>query len=94
MPVLGPEELSYADLAAIVSDVIGREVHYEHQIYEAYKEVAMARGLTKAFAQGFVDMLRAKEEGMDNVASRATAIIGPTSFRQWVEEELKPAISD
>ncbi|WP_200928394.1 hypothetical protein [Sphingobium sp. Leaf26] len=26
VPVLGPEELSYADLAAIVSDVIGREV--------------------------------------------------------------------
>ena len=54
----------------------------------------MARGLTEAFAQGYVDMLRAKEEGMDNVASRATAIIGPTSFRQWVEEELKPAFSD
>ena len=94
VPVLGPEELSYADLAAIVSEVIGREVRYEHQTYEAYKEAAMARGLTDAFAQGFVDMLRAKEEGMDNVASRATAIIGPTSFRQWAEEELRLAIAD
>jgi uncharacterized protein YbjT (DUF2867 family) len=93
VPVLGPEELSYADLAAIVSEGIGREVRYEHQTFEAYKEVAMARGLTDAFAQGFVDMLRAKDEGMDNAASRATAIIGPTSFRQWVEEELRPAIA-
>jgi len=93
VPVLGPEDLSYADLAAIVSDVIGREVRYEHQTYQGYKEAAMARGLTDAFAQGFVDMLRAKEEGMDNAASRATAIIGPTSFCQWVEEELKPAIA-
>ena len=93
VPVLGPEELSYADLAAIVSDVTGREVGYEHQTYEAYKEAAMARGLTDAFAQGYVDMLRAKEEGMDNVASRATAIIGATSFRQWVEEELQPALA-
>ena len=92
VPVLGPEELSYADLAAIVSDVIGREVQYEHQTYEAYKEAAIARGLTDAFAQGYVDMLRAKEEGMDNVASRATAIIGATSFRRWVEDELKPVI--
>ncbi len=92
VPVLGPEELSYADLAAIVSDVTGREVRYEHQSYEAYKEAAMARGLTNAFAQGFVDMLRAKEEGMDNVASRDAAIIGPTSFRQWIEEELQPAL--
>lgn len=93
VPVLGPEELSYADLAAIVSEVIGREVRYEHQTYDAYKAAAMARGLTEAFAQGFVDMLRAKEEGMDNVASRATAIIGATSFRQWVEAELKPVLA-
>ena len=92
VPVLGPEELSYPDLAAIVSEVTGREVRYEHQSYEAYKEAAVARGLSDAFAQGYVDMLRAKEEGMDNVASRATAIIGRTSFRQWVEEELQPAL--
>ncbi len=93
VPVLGPEELSYADLAAIVSEVTGRGVRYEHQSFAAYKEAAMARGFTDAFAQGFVDMLRAKDEGMDNVASRATAIIGPTSFRQWVEEELQPALA-
>lgn len=54
----------------------------------------MARGLTDAFAQGYVDMLRAKEEGMDKVAPRETAIIGATSFRTWAEEALKPAITD
>ena len=94
VPVLGPEELSYADLAAIVSEVTGCEVRYEHRSYEAYKEAAMARGLSNAFAQGYVDMLRAKEEGMDNVASRATAIIGATSFRKWVEDELQPTLAD
>lgn len=41
VPVLGPEELSYADLATIVSEVISGEVRYEHQTYEAYKEAAM-----------------------------------------------------
>ena len=93
VPVLGPEDLSYADLARIVAEVTGRDVRYEHQTYEAYKEAAMARGLTDAFAQGFVDMLRAKEEGMDNVAPRAGAIIGATSFRLWVEEELRPVLA-
>ncbi|WP_158811310.1 NAD(P)H-binding protein [Beijerinckia sp. L45] len=93
VPVLGPDELSYAQLATIVSDVIGREVRYEHQTYDAYKDAAMARGLTSAFAQGYVDMLRAKEEGMDNFASRATAIIGATSFRKWAEEGLKSVIT-
>jgi uncharacterized protein YbjT (DUF2867 family) len=93
VPVLGPEELSYADLAAIVSEVTGRDVRYEHQTYEAYKAARIAHGLTDAFAQGYVDMLRAKEEGMDNVASRATAIIGATTFRQWVQEELQPVLA-
>lgn len=92
VPVLGPEEHSYAELAAIISDVIGSEVRYVHQSYEAYKQAAIERGLTPAFAQGYVDMLRAKEEGMDNVVPRSTAIIGQTSFRQWVENELKPAV--
>lgn len=71
----------------------GREVRYQHQTYEVYKKAAMARGLTDAFAQGFVDILRAKEAGMDNVASRATAITGATSFRQWFREELQPALA-
>lgn len=92
IPVLGPEALSYRDLANIVSAVLGREVRYQQQTYEAYKAAAMARGLTDAFAQGFVDMLRAKEAGMDDEASRATAIVGPTTFREWVEQVLKPAV--
>lgn len=92
VPVLGPEELSYADLAAIVSDVTGREVRYAPVPFEAFKAQLIARGLTDAFAQGYVDMLSAKDEGMDNVAPRASAIIGPTSFRRWAEEELRPAV--
>ena len=92
VPVLGPEELSYSDLAAIVSEVIGREVRYQQVPFDAFKAQLVARGLTDAFAQGYLDMLRAKNDGMDNVAPRATAIIGSMSFRQWAEEELKPAI--
>ena len=37
-------------------------------------------------------MLRAKDEGMDNMAPRAGAIMGPTRFSQWAEAELKPAV--
>ncbi len=92
VPVLGPEELSYNDLAAIISEVIGREVRYEQVPLDAFKAQLMARGLTDAFAQGYVDMLRAKNEGVDNVAPRSGAIIGPTSFRQWAEEMLKPRV--
>ncbi len=92
VPVLGPEELSYSELAAIISEVIGREVSYSQVPFDAFKAQLMGRGLTEAFAQGYVDMLRAKNEGMDNVAPRSSAIIGPTSFREWAKEELKPKV--
>ena len=45
------------------------------------------------FVQAYIDMLRAKDEGMDNAGSRVTAVVGPTSFRQWALEELRPAMA-
>ena len=92
VPVLGPEELSYRDLAAIVSDVIGREVRYRRVSFDDLATRLRERGLNGAFVAAYIDMLRAKEEGMDNVAPRASVIIGATSFRQWAEENLKPAL--
>ncbi|ODT21679.1 MAG: NmrA family transcriptional regulator [Kaistia sp. SCN 65-12] len=92
IPVLGPEEYSYNDLARIISDVTGHKVRYQHVPLTALRANLLASGWPEAFAQAYIDMLRAKDEGMDNVAPRASAIIGPTSFAQWVEEELKPVL--
>ena len=93
VPVLGPEELSYGELAAIVSEVVGREVSYQHVPFERLEGQLRERGMNPAFVQAYADMLRAKDEGMDNVAPRASAIIGPTSFRRWAEDELKTAVN-
>ena len=54
-----------------------------------HTEVMIMFGATSA---GYVDMLRAKNEGIDNVASRSSAIIGQTSFRQWAEDHLRPVV--
>ena len=59
------------DLAAIVSDVLGREVRYVRTSYADLKRQLLANGASNSFAQGYVDMYRAKDEGMDNVAERA-----------------------
>ena len=90
--VLGPEDLSYGELAAIISDVLGREVRYTQVPFDAFKAQLLGHGMSDAFAQGYADMMRAKNEGMDNVAPGSFAITGPTTFRQWAEEELKPAV--
>ena len=92
VPLLGPQDLSFDEIAAIISDVLGREVRYRQVPFDDFKAQLMQRGMTQAFAQGYVDMMRAKNEGMDNATPRTSANTGPTTFRQWAEEELKPAV--
>jgi hypothetical protein len=38
------------------------------------------------------DMAAAKNEGLDNAVKRTAESSTPTSFRQWCEEVLKPAV--
>ncbi len=92
-PVLGPEDLSFNDMAAIISDVLCREVRYRQISFEAQEEQLLGRGISRSFARGYVDMLRAKNEGIDNVAERTAETSTPTTFRQWCEEKLQPALS-
>jgi len=81
VPVLGPEDLSYNDMARILSEVLGRPVRFEQITYEAYKARLLARGMSDAMAQGNVDMWIAKDHGIDNAATRTAESASPTSFR-------------
>src|SRR5947208_85352 len=55
VPVLGPEDLSYDQMAAIISDVLGKPVHYQQIPGEAYK-ANMMRFSSEPMAQGLLDM--------------------------------------
>lgn len=93
IPVLGPDVLSFSEIAQIISEVAGRQVRYQQTTFEALKQQFLGRGASESFAQGYVDMYRAKNEGMDNTAiSSSTAERTPTSFRSWCEQNLKPAV--
>jgi len=85
VPVLGPEDLSFDDQAAIISEVIGRPVRYQQISFDQFKQQFLDRGASASFAQGYVDMYRAKDEGIDNAAVRSPDTSGPTSFRMFCE---------
>lgn len=93
IPVLGPEDLSFNDQAAIMSEVLGRDIRYQQISYEQFRQGFMDRGATASFATGYADMYRAKDEGIDNTASRATRNVGATSFRLFSEQVLRPLIA-
>jgi uncharacterized protein YbjT (DUF2867 family) len=90
--VLGPEDLSFNDMAAIMSDVLGKPIRYQQVSFDTYKTGFVERGMSEAMARGMTDMAWAKNEGLDNAEPRTAENTTPTSFRQWCEEELKPAV--
>jgi uncharacterized protein YbjT (DUF2867 family) len=89
--VLGPEDLSFEDAAAVMTEVLGKPIRFQSISGDAYKAQLMQYGATEVFAQGLVDMMAAKDQGMDNAERRTVENTTPTSFRQWCEEVLKPA---
>jgi uncharacterized protein YbjT (DUF2867 family) len=93
VPLLGPEDLSYDDMAKIMSQVLGKDVRFQQITFEAYKDRFIRLGTSGAMAQGYTDMARAKNEGLDNGVQRTPQNSTPTSFRQWCEEALKPAVA-
>ncbi|RSN29519.1 NmrA family transcriptional regulator [Amycolatopsis sp. WAC 01416] len=92
VPVLGPEDLSQNEIAEIMSDVLGRPVRYQQVSMDAFRATQREHGWSEATAQGMVDMMAAKEAGIDTAAPRTPEATTPTTFRQWCEEVLKPAV--
>lgn len=90
--VLGPEDISFDEMAAVMSDVLGKTVRFQQIPGDAYKAQLIQHGTNAVFAQGVVDMLIAKDNGLDNAEPRTSQNTTPTSFRQWCKEVLKPAV--
>ncbi len=94
IPVLGPGDLSNNDMAAVISEVLGTPVRYQQIPGQALKDQLTGHGMSGAMAQGMLDMMIAKDNGLDNGITRTprNAIDTPTTFRQWCEDTLKPAV--
>jgi uncharacterized protein YbjT (DUF2867 family) len=93
VPVTGPEDLTPDAMAAIMSDVLARSVRFEQMTVLAYKAMLTGFGLADEWAQGLADMVTAQNNGIyDAEAHTVPWLAQPTSFRQWCEQQLKPAV--
>jgi uncharacterized protein YbjT (DUF2867 family) len=92
VPVLGPEDLSNNDMARIMTEVLGMPVRFQQIPVEAFSARLSGFGMSEAMAQGMADMMAAKDQGLDNGEPRTPEATTPTTFRQWCEEVLKPAV--
>lgn len=92
VPVLGAEDLSFDDMAQIMSEVLQRPVRFQQVSGADFKARMMQFGTSDAMAQGALDMALAKDAGMDNAVARTVQASTPTNFRQWCQDVLKPAV--
>jgi uncharacterized protein YbjT (DUF2867 family) len=92
VPVLGPEDLSFEDMAQTMTEVLGTPVRFRQISGEAFKEQLTGRGMSAAMADGMLAMMVAKDNGLDNFVPRTPEATTPTTFREWCEDTLKPAV--
>jgi len=90
--VLGPRDISWNDMAAIMTDVLGKPIRFQQISFDDYKAQFLKNGMSDAMAQGMTDMAIAKNEGLDKAEPRTLESTTPTSFRTWCETVLKPAV--
>lgn len=93
LPLLGPEDLSFNEMAAILSEVLGREIVASELPMEHFRQMMRDLGASDGMAQAYVEMLTAKNEGMDHLVTPASRHDTPTTFRTWCEDELLPLIA-
>jgi uncharacterized protein YbjT (DUF2867 family) len=92
VPVLGPADLSFEEMTRTIADVLDRPVRFQQVSGDAFVERMVGTGTSPAMAQGLLDMAMAKAAGIDNAVARTPATATPTTFRQWCEDVLAPAV--
>ena len=93
VPVLGPEDLSAVEMAQVASEVLRRPVRFQQVPPQALEVRMRNAGMSHAMARGQVDMALAKDAGLDDGVARTPANTTPTTFRQWCEDALVPAVA-
>jgi uncharacterized protein YbjT (DUF2867 family) len=85
----GPEALSYADVAARVSAVFGREVDYEPLQERVAADQMLASGLSPWQAEGTLELFEwVRDGGLDSVSSSVPELTGAAgrSIEDWLED--------
>ena len=90
--VHGPEDLSFNDMARIMTAVLGKPIRFQEVSGPGYKASLMQHGSSEAFAPSLVDLFAEVGQGVYEAEPRTLETTTPTTFRQWCEEVLRPAV--
>ncbi|HTX10779.1 MAG TPA: NAD(P)H-binding protein [Solirubrobacteraceae bacterium] len=89
LPVFGPDRLTPAGMAEVMSDVLGQPVAYRRTSIEEFTSMLAARGASEQAILDMTEMHAAQNDGLYE-ADWAAATPTATDFRTWFEEVLRP----
>jgi uncharacterized protein YbjT (DUF2867 family) len=90
VPVFGPDRISPNAMAALMSDVLGRTVSFRQLSVADVESALTQRGASEGVVRDMIETMVAVSDGIYD-ADQARAIPGPTDFRTWCREVLRPA---
>jgi len=91
--ILGPEDLSYNEIARIMSRDLQRSIRYVEVELRSYGRSLIKNGFSPSAAQALVEMFQAIEHGASAQAEERTRDNStPTTLEYWARQELYPLI--
>ncbi len=92
VPLAGPDDLTPEGMAEVISGTLGRTVRYRQVPVADYQAMMRQRGASPAIAQDMAEMIEAQNNGIYDAEPRDPDSATATSFRQWCEDTLEPAV--
>ena len=90
--VHGPEDLTLARVADIISQATGRRIQAETMSEEELRRLLRAEGLGEAQVEGFAGMASLTRGGFAPEDRRSIVTTTPTTLAAWAHAYLRPAL--
>jgi len=87
----GPADISYNEIAEILSDTLNKSVRFQQVPRQGYIETLLAIGGTQSFANALVEMYEAIQQDLFKKEPRTPETTTATSFAQWAKDVFLPA---
>jgi uncharacterized protein YbjT (DUF2867 family) len=92
LAVHGPVDLSFNSMALVMTETLGKPVRFQQVPGQVYRESLMRHGSSGAFAQSLLETYAEVGQGIYAAEPRTPDTTTPTTFKQWSNEVLKPAL--
>lgn len=90
--VHGPADLSWSEVAAILSSELGRAVTVQRIADDEMRQGLRAAGMPEAMAEAVLGMSTGLRDDFVAEQERSAVTTTPTTLRSWVRDELVGAV--